>query len=42
MATIALNGNPVHTCGELPLPGHATPFFTLTRDDLAFLFGDPE
>jgi thiol peroxidase len=37
MATITLNGNPVHTCGELPLPGHATPFFTLTRDDLSEL-----
>ena len=37
MATITLNGNPVHTCGELPVPGHATPFFTLTRDDLSEL-----
>jgi thiol peroxidase len=37
MATITLGGNPVHTCGELPLPGHATPFFTLTRDDLSEL-----
>ena len=35
MATITLNGNPVHTCGELPLPGHATPPFTLTRTDLS-------
>ncbi len=35
MATITLNGNPIHTCGELPLPGHATPPFTLTRDDLS-------
>jgi len=35
MATISLNGNPIHTCGELPLPGHATPLFTLTRGDLS-------
>ncbi|MDP1832667.1 MAG: thiol peroxidase [Geothrix sp.] len=35
MATITLNGNPIHTCGELPLPGHATPPFTLTRGDLS-------
>jgi thioredoxin-dependent peroxiredoxin len=35
MATITLNGNPIHTCGELPLPGHATPAFTLTRGDLS-------
>jgi thioredoxin-dependent peroxiredoxin len=35
MATITLNGNPIHTCGELPLPGHATPPFTLTRTDLS-------
>lgn len=35
MATITLNGNPLHTCGELPLPGHATPPFTLTRTDLS-------
>lgn len=35
MATITLNGNPVHTCGELPLPGHATPLFTLTCGDLS-------
>lgn len=34
MATITLNGNPIHTCGELPLPGEGTPFFTLTRRDL--------
>jgi len=34
MAIITLNGNPIHTCGELPLPGHATPPFTLTRTDL--------
>ena len=35
MATITLNGHPVHTCGELPLPGQATPRFTLTRTDLS-------
>jgi len=34
MATITLNGKPIHTCGELPLPGRATPPFTLTRIDL--------
>ncbi|WP_291271741.1 thiol peroxidase [Geothrix sp.] len=34
MATITLNGNPVHTCGELPTIGFATPPFTLTRTDL--------
>lgn len=37
MATITLKGNPIHTCGELPLPGHATPPFTLTRTDLSEL-----
>jgi len=37
MATITLTGNPIHTCGELPLPGHATPSFTLTRSDLGEL-----
>jgi thiol peroxidase len=37
MATITLNGHPVHTCGDLPLPGHATPTFTLTRTDLSEL-----
>ena len=34
MATLTLNGTPIHTCGELPLPGRATPPFTLTRTDL--------
>lgn len=34
MATLTLNGNPVHTCGELPTIGFATPAFTLTRTDL--------
>ena len=33
MATITLNGNPVHTCGTLPIVGHATPPFSLTRTD---------
>jgi len=35
MATLTLNGTPTRTCGELPLPGHATPPFTLTRKDLS-------
>ncbi len=35
MATITLKGKPIHTCGDLPLPGHATPPFTLTRTDLS-------
>ena len=34
MATLTLNGAPIHTCGELPLQGQATPPFTLTRKDL--------
>ena len=34
MATITLKGSPVHTCGELPTLGYATPVFTLTRKDL--------
>lgn len=34
MATITLNGIPLHTCGELPTVGFATPAFTLTRKDL--------
>lgn len=33
MATIALNGSSVHTCGILPTVGHATPPFSLTRTD---------
>ena len=37
MATLTLNGTPVHTCGELPLPGHATPPFTLIQKDLTEL-----
>lgn len=35
MATITLNGSPIQTCGELPLPGSATPPFTLVRTDLS-------
>lgn len=35
MATITLNGSPLHTCGELPTVGFATPVFTLTRKDLS-------
>jgi len=35
MATITLNGNPIQTCGELPIRGRATPPFTLTRTDLS-------
>ncbi|HJW44312.1 MAG TPA: thiol peroxidase [Geothrix sp.] len=35
MAIVTLNGNPIHTCGELPLPGQPTPPFTLTRPDLS-------
>jgi len=35
MATLTLQGKPIHTCGELPLPGHATPPFTLVRTDLS-------
>jgi thiol peroxidase len=37
MATVTLNGKPMHTCGELPHPGHPTPPFTLTRTDLSEL-----
>lgn len=35
MATITLNGSPLHTSGELPTVGFATPVFTLTRSDLS-------
>ena len=34
MATILMNGKPIHTSGELPTIGYATPDFTLTRGDL--------
>jgi thiol peroxidase len=35
MAQITLEGNPIHTVGELPAPGSAVPAFTLARTDLA-------
>jgi thiol peroxidase len=35
MATITFKGNPIHTSGELPTIGYATPPFTLTRKDLS-------
>lgn len=35
MARITFNGNPIHTCGSLPLVGDATPMFRLTRGDLS-------
>ena len=35
MAQITLEGNPVHTVGELPATGTAAPEFTLTGTDLA-------
>lgn len=35
MATIALNGNPIHTIGTLPAPGTHAPDFLLTRTDLS-------
>ena len=34
MATITLQGNPIHTCGELPAPGAPAPDFLLTKTDL--------
>lgn len=34
MATITFKGMPIHTNGELPTIGYATPIFTLTRKDL--------
>ncbi len=34
MATLTLQGHPIRTSGALPLPGQATPPFTLTRKDL--------
>jgi thiol peroxidase len=37
MATTALGGNPVHTVGELPVPGGAAPSYTLTGTDLSDL-----
>lgn len=35
MAVITLKGNPIHTCGELPVVGSPAPAFTLTGTDLA-------
>lgn len=35
MATITLQGNPIHTNGELPAVGSTAPDFTLTTGDLA-------
>jgi len=35
MADITLQGNPIHTCGELPKPGTAAPDFKLTDGELA-------
>ncbi len=35
MADITLQGNPIHTSGELPKTGAATPDFKLTKGDLA-------
>jgi thiol peroxidase len=35
MATIALNGTPVHTNGSLPQPGQKAPDFLLTHTDLS-------
>lgn len=34
MATISLEGNDIHTVGELPAPGSDAPAFTLTNKDL--------
>ncbi|MEI7982254.1 MAG: thiol peroxidase [Bacteroidota bacterium] len=35
MATITLNGTPIHTIGTLPDPGKKAPDFILTRTDLS-------
>jgi thiol peroxidase len=35
MAQITLGGNPIHTVGELPAVGSATPSFTVTKGDLS-------
>jgi thiol peroxidase len=35
MAQITLQGNPIHTSGELPKTGSAAPNFTLARKDLS-------
>ena len=35
MAEITLQGNPIHTCGELPAVGSDAPAFVLTKTDLS-------
>lgn len=35
MATITLKGNPVETCGTLPVQGSQAPAFTLVKNDLS-------
>ena len=35
MAQIALKGNPINTCGNLPAVGSAAPAFSLTKTDLS-------
>ena len=35
MAVIQFKGNPVHTAGDLPVPGSAAPDFRLTKGDLS-------
>ena len=35
MARITLKGNPINTCGTLPLKGSKAPDFTLTKSDLS-------
>jgi thiol peroxidase len=35
MATIALQGNPIHTIGTLPMAGEHAPDFLLTKTDLS-------
>ena len=35
MAEVKLQGNPVHTIGDLPQPGKAAPAFTLVKQDLS-------
>jgi len=35
MAEITLKGNPIHTCGDLPVVGSQAPDFVLTKTDLA-------
>lgn len=35
MGTIALQGNPIHTIGNLPQPGTLAPDFLLTKTDLS-------